>query len=128
MRSSQRSLHREDYPLHPPVPQQPGTWNKVHNCSLPDRALPLTSLLLSYDTSQKGIAWKGACDPEEITESAKPSGTAQGLEDTLIELEEISLSEEPIDESGESEMIFELEDLDLDLEFEDEPEDDKKEK
>lgn len=65
---------------------------------------------------------------EDITESAKPSGTAQGLEDTLIELEEISLSEEPIDESGESEMIFELENLDLDLEFEDEPEDDKKEK
>jgi len=63
-----------------------------------------------------------------VEEPTKPSGTAQGIEDTLIELEEISLSEEPIDESGESEMTFELENLDLDLDFEDEPEDDKKEK
>ncbi len=66
---------------------------------------------------------------EEPAELEKRSGTiAQGLEETLIELDEISLSEEPIDESGESELTFDLEDLDLDLDFGDESEDDKKEK
>ena len=54
--------------------------------------------------------------------------SAQGLEDTMIELEEISLSEEPISETGESELIFDLENLDLDLEFGDDSGDDTKEK
>ncbi len=61
--------------------------------------------------------WKTTSDP-----------TAQGLEDTMIGLEEISLSEEPISETGESELVFDLENLDLDLDFEDDSEDDKKEK
>ena len=74
-----------------------------------------------------GIEFEGP-PAEKPAVRKKPLGTSDhGLEDTLLELEEISLSEEPIDESGESEMVFDLEDLDLDLEFEDEPGDDKKE-
>lgn len=74
-----------------------------------------------------GIEFEGP-PIEAPAKTKRPSGSEQGIEDTLIELEEISLSEEPIDESGESEMTFELEDLDLDLEFGDESEDDNKEK
>lgn len=96
----------------------------------------LEELTLEDEATVIATAPEPSLEYEELTleqedDEAKPSEfDMEGLEETPIELDEISLSEESLEPSGtpkESELSFDLENLDLELELEEEEsEEDKK--